>query len=172
MEAAEPVDGADRVRTYSWDDPGAIAAHAMGRTGIEFLRALLDGTLPPPPIAQTLGMALVEIDEGRAVFTFEPQEYHYNAIGAVHGGLALTLIDSATGCAVQSRLPAGAGYTTLETKANFIRPITHDAGLVHCTGKAVHVGRTTATAQALVEDAEGRLLAHGTSTLLIFRDLS
>ena len=170
MDAHEQVDGAERVRTYSWHDPSVIAAHAIGRSGLEFLRAYLDGTIPPAPIAQTLGMALVEVDEGRAVFAFEPQEYHYNPIGAVHGGLALTLIDSATGCAVQSRLPAGVGYTTLETKANFIRAITHDAGVVRCTADAVHVGRTTATAQARVEDSQGRLLAHGTSTLLIFRD--
>jgi uncharacterized protein (TIGR00369 family) len=162
--------GVDRVRTYTWDDPGAIAAHAKGRSGIEFLRALLDGTVPQPPIAQTLGFALVEVDEGRAVFACEPQEFHYNPIGAVHGSLALTLIDSANGCAVQSLLPAGAGYTTLETKANFIRAITSDAGIVRCISEAVHVGRTTATADARVEDGEGRLLAHGTSTLLIFRD--
>ncbi len=87
----------------------------------------------------------------------------------MHGGLALTLIDSATGCAVQSVLSAGAGYTTLETKANFVRPITLEAGIVRCTAETVHVGRSTATAQARVEDGHGRLLAHGTSTLLIFR---
>ena len=158
--------GADVLVGRSRCDRGA----RDGSAGIEFLRALVDGTLPPPPIARTLGIALVEVDEGRAVFAFEPQEFHYNPIGAVHGGLALTLIDSATGCAVQSLLPAGVGYTTLETKANFIRAITVDAGIVRCTAEAVHVGRTTATAQARVEDGEGRLLAHGTSTLLIFRD--
>jgi uncharacterized protein (TIGR00369 family) len=158
-----------RARTFTWHDPDATATAAGARSGLEFLRALVDGELPAPPIARTLDLALVEVDEGRAVFAFRPQEFHYNPIGAVHGGLALTLIDSATGCAVQSLLPAGAGYTTLETKANFVRPITVDSGEVRCTAEAVHVGRSTATAQARVEDEQGRLLAHGTSTLLLFR---
>ncbi len=169
--ASNPRQGAadGRVRTYSWHDPAQTAAEAPRRTGLEFLRAIMDGTLPPPPIAETLGLTLVEVDEGRAVFSFEPQEFHYNPIGAVHGGLALTVIDSATGCAVQSLLPAGAGYATLETKANFVRAITAETGVVRCAAEAVHVGRSTATAQARVEDAAGRLLAHGTSTLLILR---
>jgi uncharacterized protein (TIGR00369 family) len=160
----------DRVRTYAWDDPAAIAAQAPGLSGLEFLRAIMDGTLPPPPIARTLGMALVEVDEGHAVFAFEPQEFHYNPIGAVHGGLALTMIDSATGCAVQSLLPPGVRYTTLETKANFVRAITVDSGAIRCSAEVLHAGRTTATAQARVEDASGRLLAHGSSTMLILRD--
>lgn len=160
----------ERVRTYAWDDPAAIVAEAPRLSGLEFLRAILDGALPPAPIARTLGMALLEIDAGRAVFAFEPQEFHYNPIGAVHGGLALTLIDSATGCALQTTLPAGAGYTTLETKANFVRPITLDSGVVRCSAETVHVGRTTGTAAARVVDEAGRLLAHGSSTMLIFRD--
>jgi len=159
----------DRVRTYEWDDPVALAGEAPRLSGLEFLRAIMDGSLPPPPIARTLGMTLVEIGEGRAVFAFEPHEFHYNPIGAVHGGLALTMIDSATGCAVQSLLPVGVGYTTLETKANFVRAITVDAGVVRCTAETVHAGRSTATAQARVEDEHGRLLAHGTSTMLILR---
>jgi uncharacterized protein (TIGR00369 family) len=162
-------DAAERVRTYAWDDPAVAVAGLPGRSGLEFLRAIVDGALPPPPIARTLGLALVEIDEGRAVFAFEPQEFHYNPIGSVHGGLALTMIDSATGCAVQSLLPAGVGYTTLETKANFVRAITQEAGVVRCTAETVHVGRSTATAEARVVDADGRLLAHGSSTLIILR---
>ena len=169
VEPLQETAGDVRRRSYSWHDPAATAAGVAGRSGIEFLRAIAAGELPPPPIAVTLGLQLVEIGEGRAVFAFEPQEFHYNPIGAVHGGLALTLIDSATGCAVQSLLPAGTGYTTLETKANFVRAITVDAGLVRCTAEAVHVGRSTATAQARVEDGSGRLLAHGTSTLLVLR---
>ena len=90
-----------------------------------------------------------------------------NPLGVVHGGLALTLVDSATGCAVQTMLPDGVGYTTLETKANFVRPIRADSGMLRAIGRAVHVGRSTATADARIEDASGRLYAHGTSTLLI-----
>jgi uncharacterized protein (TIGR00369 family) len=163
----EPVDA--RRRAYGWQDPVATAAGADGRTGLEFLRAIAAGELPPPPIALTLGLSLAEVAEGRAVFTLEPAEFHYNPLGTVHGGVALTLIDSANGCAVQTLLPRGAGYTTLETKANFVRAVTVDSGLLRCTAEAVHVGRSTATAQARVEDEGGRLLAHGTSTMLVLR---
>jgi uncharacterized protein (TIGR00369 family) len=158
-----------RRRTYAWEDPAVLAEEWAGRTGLEILRAAVDGVLPPPPIARTLGMSLVEVDEGRAVFTVEPREFHYNPLGVVHGGLALTLIDSATGCALQTTLPAGVAYTTLETKANFVRPMTLESGVVRCSAETVHVGRSTATAQARVEDEQGRLLAHGTSTLLVLR---
>jgi uncharacterized protein (TIGR00369 family) len=171
MEAdpLQPVPADGRRRTHVWQDPVATAAGAEGRTGLEFLRAIADGDLPPPPIADTLGLALVEVAEGRAVFTLQPAEFHYNPLGTVHGGVTLTLIDSANGCAVQTLLPEGAGYTTLETKANFVRPLTVETGRVRCTGEAVHVGRSTATAQARVEDEDGRLLAHGTSTMLVLR---
>jgi uncharacterized protein (TIGR00369 family) len=135
--------------------------------GLDALRAMMAGELPPPPIAQTLGFDLIEVERGRATFTAEPAEFHYNPIGVVHGGLALTLLDSAMGCAVQSLLDAGVAYTTLEVKANFVRPLTTDTGLVRCTGTVVHAGRTVATAEGRIEDADGRLYAHGTSTLLI-----
>ena len=134
-----------------------------------FLQAMMDGRLPPPPIAMTFGFVLAEIAEGRAVFEGQPSEFVLNPLGVVHGGFALTLIDSATGCAVQTMLDGGAGYTTLETKANFVRTILPDAGTLRCIGKTVHVGRSTATAEARLEDAAGRLYAHGTSTLLVFR---
>ena len=134
-----------------------------------FLQAMMDGRLPPPPIAMTFGFVLAEIAEGRAVFEGQPSEFVLNPLGVVHGGFALTLIDSATGCAVQTMLGGGAGYTTLETKANFVRTILPDAGILRCIGKTVHVGRSTATAEARLEDAAGRLYAHGTSTLLVFR---
>jgi len=134
-----------------------------------FLQAMIDGRLPPPPIAETFGFVLVEIAEGRAVFEGQPSEFVLNPLGVVHGGFALTLIDSATGCAVQTMLDGGAGYTTLETKANFVRTILPDTGMLRCIGTTVHVGRSTATAEARLEDAAGRLYAHGTSTLLVFR---
>jgi uncharacterized protein (TIGR00369 family) len=137
---------------------------------MEYLQAIMNGTLPPPPIALTLGMDIVELDEGRAVFAAEPSEYHYNPIGVVHGGLAATLIDSATGCAVQSTLEPGLLYTSLEVKVNFARPITRDTGRVLCEGTVVHRGRTVATAEArLVAEATGKLLAHGTATCLLMR---
>ena len=134
-----------------------------------FLQAMMDGRLPPPPIAETFGFVLAEIAEGRAVFEGQPSEFVLNPLGVVHGGFALTLIDSATGCAVQTMLDGGAGYTTLETKANFVRTILPDTGTLRCIGKTVHVGRSTATAEARLEDAAGRLYAHGTRTLIVFR---
>jgi uncharacterized protein (TIGR00369 family) len=158
-----------RSRAYEWDDPQEFHAGSAGLSGLEVLQRISAGELPSAPIARTLGFGALEVDEGRATFEVEPAEFHYNPIGVVHGGLALTLLDSAMGCAVHSLLPAGAGYTTLEVKANFVRPLTESTGLVRCTGTVVHAGRTIATAEGRVVDRDGKLYAHGTSTLLIFR---
>ena len=161
--------GTLRERTVAWDDPlvGGRAARTM--SGMEYLRAMMRGEFPPPPIAMTLGFTLHEVDDGRAVFGVEPAEFHYNPIGMVHGGVAATLMDSAMGCAVHTRLPAGVGYTTLEMKVNLLRAITMDTGPVKCEGTLLHLGRTTALAEARITDAAGRLLAHATSTCLIVR---
>lgn len=158
---------ADRTRTYSWSDPLALVAEAAGRSGLDIMRSLVSGELPPPPIANTLGFTLVEVDHGRAVFECEPAEYHYNPIGIVHAGLASTLLDSAMGCAFATTLDPGVGWTTLELKANFTRALTADTGLVRCTGTVVHPGGTVATTEARLEDTAGRLYAHGTSTILV-----
>jgi uncharacterized protein (TIGR00369 family) len=158
---------AERGRTYSWDDPLEALSRGAGLSGLELLRAMSAGELPPAPIAQTLGFDGFEVEEGRATFRVEPSEFHYNPIGTVHGSLALALLDSAMGCALQSTLAAGVGYTTLELKANFVRPLTAHTGLVSCTGTVLHAGRTVATAEGRVVDAGGKLYAHGTSTLLI-----
>lgn len=158
-----------RSRTITWEDPVAAAARAGGMSGLDYLEAMRDGELPPPPIAVLLDMRPVELEEGRAVFAVTPQEFHYNPIGVVHGGLAATLIDSATGCAVQTTLPAGEAYTTLEVKVNFARPMTRDTGRVLCEATVVHRGRTVATAEArVIAEDTGKLLAHGTATCLIF----
>jgi uncharacterized protein (TIGR00369 family) len=160
---------APRTRTVSWDDPmvGAKAAPAM--SGLDYLRAMARGELPPPPIMPLMGIQIGEIAEGRVSFTVEPAEYHYNPIGVVHGGLACTLFDSAMGCAVHSTLPAGAGYTTLELKVNFLRPLTRETGRVVCEGSVIHVGNRIATAEARLHDAAGKLYGHATTTCMIFR---
>ena len=159
---------AERTRTITWEDPVPTAARGLEMSGLDYLHALMAGELPPPPIALTLGMAPIEVEEGRAVFAAEPAEYHYNPIGVVHGGLAATLLDSATGCAVQTTLPPGVAYTTLELKTNFVRAITRDTGRVLCEAEVVHRGGTIATAEGrLRAEATGKLLAHGTSTCLI-----
>ena len=160
----------ERTRVTTWDDPLETLAGVRGMSGLESLRAMIAGELPPAPIGQTMGFRLVEAEPGRATFAAEPAEFHYNPIGVVHGGFALTLLDSAMGCALHSTLEAGVAYTTLEVKANFVRPLTSDTGEVRCTGIVVHGGRTVATAEGRIEGADGKLYAHGTSTLLILPD--
>jgi len=159
----------ERTRTFSWEDPRALAEAARGLSGLEFLRKVVAGELPRPPISALMSFQISELSEGRAVFVAEPAEYHYNPIGVVHGGLAATLLDSAMGCAVHSMLPAGAGYTTLEIKVNFVRPLTAETGRVRCEARVIHVGGRTATAEGKVVDEEGKLYAHGTTTCIIFR---
>jgi uncharacterized protein (TIGR00369 family) len=159
---------ATRSRTITWEDPVQAPTSRLDLSGLDHLRAIRDGRVPPPPIAMLLGFALDEVEEGRAVFAVTPEEFHYNPIGVVHGGLAATLIDSATGCAVQSTLEPGLLYTSLEVKVNFARPITRDTGSVRCEGTVIHRGRTVATAEArVVAEATGKLLAHGTATCLL-----
>jgi len=160
---------AERTRTIEWDDPLIGARQGMRMSGIDYLRAMQCGELPPPPIGWTLDFTLDEVEEGRAVFAMTPSEFHYNPIGVVHGGVAATLCDSAMGCAVHSLLPAGSGYTTLEIKINLLRPLTRDTGRVRAEGRVIHAGRTTALAEARLVDEAGKLLAHATSTCLIIR---
>lgn len=160
---------AARTRTITWADPRALAEAGRGLSGLEYLRKIVAGELPPPPIGALMNFGLAELGEGRAVFTVEPAEYHYNPIGVVHGGLAATLLDSAMGCAVHTTLPAGAGYTTLEIKVNYVRPMTAGTGEVRCEASVIHVGGRTATAEGRVLDGEGRLYAHATTTCIIFR---
>jgi uncharacterized protein (TIGR00369 family) len=136
-------------------------------TGLQVLQALIDGRLPAPPIAQTLSFWLVEVGDGLAVFEGETGLHLLNPLGIVHGGWALTLIDSATGCAGHTLLPPGVGYTSVETKANFTRPIKQDTGRVRAEGRVVSRGRQIMTAEARILDADNRLLAHGTSTLMV-----
>ena len=148
---------------------GTITPEQMqSLSGLEALSAMVAGELPVPPIGGLMGFRLVEVARGRAVFEGTPGPDLLNPLGAVHGGYALALIDSACGCAVHATLPAGIGYTTVETKANFTRPIDPNGGPVRCEGRVLSRGRQIATAEAYLRSAEGKLLAHGTSTLIIF----
>jgi len=157
----------ERTRTYSWEDPYALRDELAARSGLELMQLMASGELPPPPIAQTLGFRLVEAERGHALFECEPAEYHYNPIGIVHAGLAMTLMDSAMGCALVTTFDEPLAWTTLEVKSNFTRAITVETGLVRCTGTVVHAGRTVATTEARLEDVGGKLYAHGTSTILV-----
>lgn len=158
-----------RTRTITWEDPRALAEAGRGLSGLEYLQKIVAGELPRPPIGTLMNFTLAELSHGRAVFAVEPAEYHYNPIGVVHGGLAATLLDSAMGCAVHSVLPAGAGYTTLEIKVNYVRAMTVETGTVRCEAEVIYVGGRTATAEGRVIDGSGKLYAHGTTTCIIFR---
>ncbi|MET8446812.1 PaaI family thioesterase [Streptomyces sp. NPDC005209] len=157
-----------RSRTFEWEDPGISAAAVGQESGLDFLRGVLGGRLPSAPIGATLGFFLEEVDFGRVVFVLEPGEEHYNPIGSVHGGVYATLLDSAAGCAVQSILPAGMGYTSLDLSVKFLRRITVDTGKVRAVGSLLNHGRRTALAQAELLDSDDRLLAHATSSCMLF----
>lgn len=158
-----------RERTFDWEDPTPLWERVAGLSGLECLRLVIAGELPQPPMARLMDIRLVEVDNGQAVFASTPGEYHYNPLGSVHGGFGATLLDSAMGCSVHSTLAAGDAYTTLELKINFLRPLTHATGEVRGIGKIVHAGRTTALAEARIEDASGKIYAFATSTCLIRR---
>ena len=152
------------MTTYGTITPDQL--HSL--TGLEIITRMIAGELPGPPIAGLMGFRLIEAEKGVAVFEGTPGPSLLNPLGAVHGGYALTLIDSACGCALHTELGAGVGYTTVETKANFTRPIDPNGGPVRCEGRVLSRGRTIATSEAYLRSAEGKLLAHGTSTLIIF----
>jgi uncharacterized protein (TIGR00369 family) len=138
-------------------------------SGLEYMRMLASGELPPAGMARLMGFKLVEVGEGRAVFTVTPDEQHYNGLGIAHGGLAATLLDSATGCAINTMMPAGRVFTTLEMKVNYVRPLRRETGEVRCEAEVIHVGARVATAAARLVDREGKLYAHGTATCMLFR---
>ena len=138
-------------------------------SGLEFVQGLADGTLPLNTIAQTLGYDVTEAASGRVVVTVEPSGIHLNPAGTVHGGLAATLLDSCMGLAVQSTLEQGIGQTTLEFKISLLRPITAETGVIKAEGIVLSRGRRVGTAEGRITDAMGRLLAHGTTTCLIFQ---
>ncbi|HEV2189391.1 MAG TPA: PaaI family thioesterase [Stellaceae bacterium] len=137
--------------------------------GLDFVRGLADGTLPLNMIAQTLGYDIAEAASGRVIVTAVPRDIHLNPAGGVHGGLAATLLDSAMGLAIQSKLDRGIGSTTLEFKISLLRPITPETGLITAEGIVLSLGRRVGTAEGRLTDANGQLLAHGTTTCLIFQ---
>lgn len=143
-------------------------AQMAGLSGIDFMRGILVGRLPAPPIARHMGMRLLEVAEGRIVFEGTPAFDHYNPLGGVHGGWFGTLLDSCMACAVMSRLPRGRGYTTLEYKVNILRPVFAETGPLRAIGTAPHVGRRTGVAEGRLEGPDGKLYALGSTTCLVF----
>ena len=141
---------------------------ARGLDGMTLFGEMMAGRLPAPPICRALGIWLHEVEHGRVVFGYEPVFDHYNPLGSVHGGIAATLLDSVMGCCIHTTLKAGIGYTTLEIKVNYVRAMTDKTGPVRAEGKVINVGSRIATSEGRLTDSAGRLLAHGTTTCLIF----
>ena len=168
MGEATAAEVAERRRIVTWSDPKPLAEAGQATAGIDFLRLLLAGELPPPPVIALLGIVLAEVDEGRVVMRLMPGEHLYNPLGTVHGGVLATLLDSVMGCAVQTTLPRGRGYTTLEIKVNYLRAVTEAVGELTAEGRVVHAGRRSAVAEARVSDARGRLCATASTTCLVF----
>ncbi|MEV0394924.1 PaaI family thioesterase [Polymorphospora rubra] len=159
---------ATRTRTFSWTDPALTAATLGRRSGLETIQAMIRGEVPAPPIMHTIGADSMTAEEGRARVTLTAQEFHYNPLGSVHGGVLSTLLDTAAGCAVHTTLPAGYGYTSLDLNVKFVRPATVASGLLTCEGVVVQRGRRVALAEARLTDAAGRLVAQATSSCLVF----
>ena len=161
-----PDFGEARSKVVTWYDPMTLAASAAGLTGLEFLGALRDGRLPPPPIASLLGMDVVSVGTGDVVFTCLPDESVYNPIGVVHGGLVCTLLDTVAACAVHSTLPVNVGYTSVEIKVSYLRPVRGGVELT-AHGWVTKPGRRVAFAEADVRDPSGAILATASSTCLV-----
>jgi uncharacterized protein (TIGR00369 family) len=157
-----------RSRTFSWADPTLTAARVGSTSGLDLLQAMRDGDIPPPPILQLVGATGFEVREGHVTVFMPAAEFHYNPLGTVHGGIIATLLDTAAGCTVHSTLPAGVGYTSLDLMTRFLKPVTVASGTLRCEGAIIARGRRTAAAEARLLDERGTLLAHATSTCLIF----
>ena len=157
-----------RQRLVTWDDPTPFWHRAEGKSGLELLQRAVDGEFPPPPMAMLMDIRLIEVARGHAVFRGTPQEFHYNPLGTVHGGVLATLLDTATGCAVHSTLPRGFGYTSIDLSTKFLKPVTVASGMLRCVGTVISKGRRTALAEARLTDAAGRLVATAQSSCLIF----
>lgn len=166
IETAKPTNGALPKPPGGF---GNVSRETLAATqGLELLKGMIEGRHPAPPIAETLDFTMVEVSSGKCTFAGYPSRKHYNPSGTVHGGFAATLLDSAMGCAVHTLVPQGKGFTTLEIKVNYVRPMFENTGEVRCEAQIINMGKTVATADGKILDGKGRLLAHGTTTCLIF----
>ena len=156
-----------RTRAVSWQDPAIALPQLAAMSGLEYLRGMRRFEVPAPPMARLIGIDIESIEEGRVVMTLEPDEHFYNPIGVVHGGMLSTLLDTVMGCSLHSTLEAGVGYTTSDLHVQFVRPVTIGSGRVRAIGEVLHKGGRMATAQGRLSDAEGRLCAHASSTLVL-----
>jgi uncharacterized protein (TIGR00369 family) len=160
--------GRERSKTITWFDPAISAEAVPTMSGIEFLQAIAHGTLPPPPIARHFDFSIEELREGSVVFECLADESTYNPIGLVHGGLVCTLADTVAGCAVQTTLAPGQGYTSIDLSVSYLRPVTRNSGRLRGVGRVVKPGRRVAFAEAEIFDGSGALVAAATSSCLVF----
>jgi uncharacterized protein (TIGR00369 family) len=160
--------GEPRSKVVSWHDPAPTTARGLSMAGLDYLRAMIDGTLPPPPIAGLMEFALTAAEPGKVVFTCRPDESAFNPIGAIHGGLVCTLLDSVAACALHSTLPQGKGYTSIELKVNYLKAVRLGSGLLTATGTVVKAGARVGFTEGVVTDASGAVVATASSTLLVF----
>jgi len=158
-----------RTRRFRWPDPVEYEEPIRTRSGLDFMRGFLSGDLPSPPFMELLGIRIVSVEPGSVAFEFDPAEFMYSPLGNVHGGIVTVLLDTAMGCSFHTTLPAGVGYTTLELKVNFVRPVTASSGTLRAEGKVVHPGSRVATTEARLVNRAGKLHAHASSTILIVR---
>lgn len=160
--------GEERTRQVTWHDPVPPLASLRTMPGLEFLQGMIDGTVPPPPIAASLGFTIVSVAPGRAEFQLEPQEYHFNPLGLVHGGVLCTLLDTVVGCAVHTTLESGWGYTSIDINVTYLRPVTMTTGTLTGVGTLTKGGRRVSFAAGEIRDAAGALIASATSSMLMF----
>jgi len=172
---AEPADtgahegwGPMRSRTVAWHDPGPTTAKILAMAGVDGIRAIIDGVLPVPPMESQMKFDFVEVEPGRVVVTFTPDESAYNGFGVVHGGLLCALLDVVTGCALHSTLPQGKGYTSIDIKVNYLRAVSIKSGLLTATGTVVKSGLRVGFTEGVVVDGSGKPVATATSSLLVF----
>jgi len=158
-----------RQKTIVWDDPKVSSRNADSISGLDYLKAIKEGKISPPPIANLIGYQISKVEQGRVAFDLDPEECHYNPFATVHGGIISTILDSAMTSSVLSTLPKGISCSTVEIKVNFIRPIVSATGILRCEARPVHIGRQLATAEGDLKDKSGTLYAHGVCTCTIFK---
>lgn len=163
------MDNDTRTRTYEWKDPLENLKKASQMAGLDYLQAINAGDIPLPPLSKTLEFGKAEISHGSVAFNFEPQEFHYNTLGTVHGGVITAILDTAMGCTLQSTLPAGILYTTLELKVNFVKAVTVKSKSLTAKGSIIHTGKSTAVIEGKLVDGEGKVYAYSTCTCLLLR---
>lgn len=160
--------GEQHERTITWHDPRPSTRAGLAMSGLDYFAAMLEGELPPPPISQTMNMTMVSAEAGHVAFACEPGDWAFNPLGSIHGGLACTLLDTVCGCALHTVLPVGRGYTSVELKVNYLKPIMPTSGPLSATGTVVRAGSRVGFTEGEIRDKHGELVATATSTLLIF----